>query len=70
MENKYCGLSMQFQDHSDFFFFFALLIKDNIGPAEMHQQAKDNWKLADIFHLKLSLYKRKRNERHYEEENF
>lgn len=24
------------------FFFFALLIKDNIGPAEMHQQAKDN----------------------------
>lgn len=43
MENKYCGLSMQFQDHSGFFFlFFALLIKDNVGPAEMHQQAKDN----------------------------
>lgn len=44
MENKYCGLSMQFQDHSVLFvfFFFALLIKDNVGPAEMHQQAKDN----------------------------
>lgn len=43
MENKYCGLSMQFLDHSGFcVFFFALFLKDSVGPAEIHQQAKDN----------------------------
>lgn len=52
------------------FFFFALLIKDNAGPAEMHQQAKDNCGNLLTFSTLNCPCIIGKGMRHYEEENF